>query len=325
MAGYSGYLLWRVYLGVDSYEFPVANYGDLGFRTLGRWGRHVTNALQAIALLLLVGQVTLQYGQNLSQVSKFKLCYIVCPAIFAIVGFFVSQIRTLRAYGWIANCAVWLNIFVMIMTMGVMANSPPNYAISTLGSAGGVVNPKTITPLAKGGPYPAIIHYNNIPPSGLVGAINGMMSGVLAYAGLQLYVEFMAEMKRPRDFIKAMWGAQFFIYVLYLTYGCVVYHLQGQYSYNPSYQGVSIYGWQTAGNMITLITALIAGGLYGNIGVKCFYNNILLDLFDAPPIDTRRGKIIYASLVPIWWAIGFIIGKPFARRQPQKSTLTSFD
>lgn len=310
MAGYSGYLLWRVFLGLDSYEFPVRNYGDLGFRTLGRWGRHVTNFLQALALLLIVGQVTLQYGQNISQVSKFKLCYIVCPAIFAIAGFFISQIRTLRAYGWIANCAVWLNVFVMLMTMGVMANSPPNYAISVLGSAGGTVDKKTITPM--GGKYPAIIHYNNIPPSGLVGAINGMMSGVLAYAGLQLYVEFMAEMKRPRDFLKAMWGAQFFIYAIYLTYGCVVYHLQGQYSYNPSYQGVSIYGWQTAGNMISLIAALIAGGLYGNIGIKVFYNNILLDWFGAPPIDTRRGKLIYASLVPIWWTVGFIIGRAFS-------------
>ena len=25
MAGYSGYLIWHVYLGVDSYEFPCRN------------------------------------------------------------------------------------------------------------------------------------------------------------------------------------------------------------------------------------------------------------------------------------------------------------
>lgn len=27
MAGYSGYLIWHVFLGVDSYEFPARNYG----------------------------------------------------------------------------------------------------------------------------------------------------------------------------------------------------------------------------------------------------------------------------------------------------------
>jgi hypothetical protein len=190
--------------------------------------------------------------------------------------------------------------------MGVIANSPPNYAISVLGSAGGAVDPDSITP-DDNGVYPPIMHYNSLPPNGLVGSINGLLSGVLAYAGAQLFVEFLAEMKRPRDFIKAMWGAQFFIYTVYLVYGCFVYHFQGQYSFNPSYMGVSIYGWQAAGDMISLVAALIAAGLYGNIGIKVFYNNILIDIFSAPPLTTTRGKIIYASIVPIWWSIAFII------------------
>jgi hypothetical protein len=60
-------------------------------------------------------------------------------------------------------------------------------------------------------------------------------------------------------------------------------------------------------SMITLIGALIAAGLYGNIGIKVFYNNILLDIFNAPPLITTRGKLIYASIVPVWWIIAFII------------------
>lgn len=306
MAGYSGYLIWRVFLGVDSYEYPAKNYGDLGFRTIGRLGRYVTNICQGVSLLLIVGQVTILFGQNISQMSKFRLCYAVCPAIFACAGFVVTQVRTLRNYGWFANLAVWMNLFVVFVSIGVMASSPPNYHISTLGSAGSAVAPETIKP-DKAGNYPPIIHYNTIPSDGLVGALNGMLSGVTAYAGAQLFVEFLAEMKRPRDFIKAMWGAQFFIYAVYLTYGCLVYHLQGQYSYNPSYQGVSIYAWQTVGNMVSLLAALISGGLYGNIGIKVFYNNVLLDIFKAPPLTTRTGKFIYAALVPLWWIIAFII------------------
>ena len=59
--------------------------------------------------------------------------------------------------------------------------------------------------------------------------------------------------------------------------------------------------------MISLIAALIAAGLYGNIGIKVFYNNILMDIFSAPPLVTRRGKIFYAAIVPVWWSIAFII------------------
>jgi hypothetical protein len=201
---------------------------------------------------------------------------------------------------------LWLNLLVIFITMGVIANSPPNYAVSKLGSSGSAVDLTTITPDADGN-YPPIIHYSGLPPNSLVGSINGLLSGVLAYAGAQLFVEFLAEMRRPRDFLKAMWGAQLFIYTVYLVYGCFIYHYQGQYSYYPSYQGVSQYGWQTAVNMLSLIGALIAAGLYGNIGIKVLYNNILIDIFHAPLLVTKRGKFIYAAIVPIWWAIAFVI------------------
>ena len=59
--------------------------------------------------------------------------------------------------------------------------------------------------------------------------------------------------------------------------------------------------------MITLIAALIAAGLYGNIGIKVLYNNILMELFSAPPLITRSGKILYAAIVPLWWITAFII------------------
>ena len=230
MAGYSGYLLWHVFLGLDSYEFPCRNYGDLAFRTWGTIARYLTNILQALALLLILGQVSIQFGQNISQVSKFRLCYIICPLLFVIAGFFMTQIRTLRNYGLVANLAVWLNLLVIFISMGVMAHSSPNYAISKLGSSGATVNRATITPDAQGN-YPPIVHYGGLPAANLVGSINGLLSGVLAYAGAQLFVEFMAEMKRPRDFLKAMWGSQLFIYSVYLIYGCYVYHFQGQYAY----------------------------------------------------------------------------------------------
>ena len=266
MAGYSGYLIYNCFMGLDSYEFPCRNYGDLGLRIFGPSMRHLINVLQALALLLILGQVTIQNGQGLSQVSKFRLCYAVCVVIFVISGFLIGQIRTLRNYGWLANAAVFLNLMVIFISMGVMAHSPPNFAIAKLGSSGSATNPDSITPDANGN-YPPVIHYNGLPnPDSIVGSVNGLMSGVLAYGGAQLFVEFMAEMRRPRDFIKAMWGAQFFIYAVYMIYGCYVYHFQGQYSYQVSYQGVSVYGWQTAGNMLAVCSGLIAAGLYGNIG-----------------------------------------------------------
>ncbi|EMC94851.1 hypothetical protein BAUCODRAFT_158358 [Baudoinia panamericana UAMH 10762] len=305
-AGYSGYLLWHAFLGLDSYKFPLKNYSDLAFRVYGSTARYITATLQALALLLILGQVTIQQGQANSEISKFRLCYAVCPILFLVVGFAIGQIKTLKSYGCVFNLAVWLNLLVIFITMGAFAHTPPNYAISVLGSAGGLVDPTTIKPDTQN--YPPIIHYSGMPPSGSsIAALNGLLSGVFAYGGAQLFVEFMAEMRRPRDFIFAMWGAQFFIYAVYLIYGCYTYYFQCQYSYQISYQGVSHYGLQTAGNAIGLLSGLIAAGLYGNIGIKVLYNNVLIDLFGASPLITKGGKIIWTILVPIWWSIAFVI------------------
>ncbi|KAI3317795.1 transmembrane amino acid transporter protein-domain-containing protein [Xylariaceae sp. AK1471] len=318
---YSGYLIWKVFMGVDSHEFPARNYGDLAFRAWGTTARHIVNVLQAVALLLLLGQVTILFGQNISELSRYHICYIVCPLIFVIVGFFLTQIRTLRSFGWIANFGFWLNILAIFISMGATAHNPPNFSIATLGSVGSAIDPSTITPDAHGN-YPPIVTHAGLPTTNLIGAVNGLLSGVLAFAGLQLFVEFMAEMRRPHDFLKGMFIAQAVIYVAYVVYGCFMYYYQGQYTFNPAYLGVSNYGWQTAGlfspvlspskanyvgNTLTLLSGLIAAALYGNIGIKVFYNNVLVDIFKAPLITSKRGKLFYAGIVPIWWSIAFVI------------------
>jgi hypothetical protein len=42
----------------------------------------------------------------------------------------------------------------------------------------------------------------------------------------------------------------------------------------------------------------MAAGLFGNIGVKVLYNNILIDLFHIPSLVARKSKIIYAVRHP---------------------------
>lgn len=59
--------------------------------------------------------------------------------------------------------------------------------------------------------------------------------------------------------------------------------------------------------MLAVLSGLIAAGLYGDIGIKVLYNNLLVDLFHVPPLATQRGKILWIVLVPIWWSIAYII------------------
>ncbi|CAK7224036.1 hypothetical protein SBRCBS47491_005412 [Sporothrix bragantina] len=319
LACYSGFLLWEPFMGLDSYEYPVRSFGDLGYRLYGRWMRHLFNILQSIQLLLNVGLIVISNGEALSQVAKFKLCFVICCLIWAIVGFLVGQVRTLQKFGWLANAAVWINLICMFITMGGAAHSPPNFAAAASSAGATISGGALVTPNAQG-VFPPVQTSGSLPDTGsFIGSVSGAMQAIFAYGGSMVFPEFMAEMKRPKDFLTAMWAAQAFIYFWYMFYGLFMYGYQGQYTVNPSYLGISNYNIQTAGNVFAMISAVIAACLYGNIGLKVMYNNVFVELFNAPPLTTRAGKWMWVGIIPVYWAIAFAL----AAGIPNFSGLTS--
>jgi hypothetical protein len=103
-----------------------------------------------------------------------------------------------------------------------------------------------------------------------------------------------------------------------------------------AFQGVSRYSWQTVGNVLSLISGIIAGGLYGNIGkdgnrnpsrrlrsnhetgLKIVYVNIIEDMFKGPPLLSLKGRFAWTTLVIVFWLGGFVI----AAAIPQVQTLS---
>jgi len=222
--------------------------------------------------------------------------------IFTVLGFILSQIRTLQSLSWLSNIAIWLNVIVIIMTMVVVHYYPPNYAAAASSPELDVNAP--------------IMTSAGLPPGKTVrDNINGLMNCVFAYGGATLFNELMAEMRRPMDFWKGFIMAEIFIYAVYLIMGMVVYAAQGQFTYATAYQGIpasaysctvtsvtvhnpcidanSSFVGQTLGNAISFISGLIAALLYGNIGIKVIYAAVFRDLFHFPGLETKKGKLIW--------------------------------
>ncbi|KAJ9604342.1 hypothetical protein H2200_011176 [Cladophialophora chaetospira] len=297
LAGYSGYQLWKLYLQLDSDRYPMKGYGDICFRVYGTWFRHTCNALQSFQFFLNVALIVLSSGQSISQLSKGNLCFIVCVVVCMIAGCIIGQIRTLQRFGWLASWAVFLNLFIIFATMGVMAHSDPNYKLYAASHPDFNINHPD--PIQVAGPAP--------PGLGIVDNVNGLMNAVFSFGGATLFVELMAEMRRPMDFWKGLLCADILIYLCYMVYGIYTYCMQGQYVYNVSYQGVSPYGWQTACNIVGLLTGVIAAVLYGNIGIKVLYNSVGRDLLNFPLLETRTGKWIWVFFVPLYWTLAWVV------------------
>ncbi|KAK5136104.1 hypothetical protein LTR08_004154 [Meristemomyces frigidus] len=313
LAAYSGTQLWKQFLGLDSTKYPLRNYGDLAFRVYGNSARVLCNVLQSFQFFLNVSLLIVGNAQGMGQMVEGVnhtgyICFIVAEVIFMLAGCILGQIRTLQRLGFLANLAVWLNVLVIIMTMIVVHSYPPNYDASFS------------TYKTPKGPVVTSVTW----PEGteLKDHINGLMQGVFSYGGATLFNELMSEMRRPYDFWKGLICAEIFIIGVYITMGMVVYSAQGQFAYNPAYQGIpsSAYQWQTLGNAVSYISGLIAALLYGNIGVKVFYACVMRDIFKFPTLDDKKGKWIWVAIVPIYWGAAFLVGAAI----PQISNLSAF-
>ncbi|TDZ13769.1 N amino acid transport system protein [Colletotrichum orbiculare MAFF 240422] len=319
MSFYSGWVLYRSFLGLDSDRYPIKGYGDLYFRVFGSWARHAVNFAQGLQLLLFVSVLILGNGQSISQISKGPnggagICFVACLVIFMAAGFVLGQIRTLQRFSWIANLAVWINLLIIFICMGVVAHSPPNFA-ATKASFGDAFGPGPVRTFA------------GTPPDGLasggtgfMASLNGLNQAVYSYGGCLIFAAFMSEMRHPMDFWKALLCGEVFIYSVYLTFGLYVYSFQGQYSFNPIMQGLSPYSWQTATNILNLVTGLIAAALYGNIGMKVLYAELLQGVFGAPALSAPMGKLLWAAVIPVYWALAFVVGAAI----PQFSLISGF-
>lgn len=122
-----------------------------------------------------------------------------------------------------------------------------------------------------------------------------------------IFVEIMSEMKNPKEFIKSLICAETVIILAYIMFGLIVYSKQGQFTINPANQGISPYDWQTASNVLNLVSALIAAGLYGNIGIKVIYQMVVIELCDGPALDSTKGRFVWTGMVLTYWALAFII------------------
>ena len=54
VATYTGGILWRLFIRLDSPRYPLNTYGDIAERIFGKPARHIVTVLQSLQLLITV-------------------------------------------------------------------------------------------------------------------------------------------------------------------------------------------------------------------------------------------------------------------------------
>lgn len=296
----SGWMIWKMFLGLDSSRFPLVSYGDLYLRIYGPKTRHFINMAQSLCQFMTVAVLILGCGTTIAQLSNDGICFIACMIITMVIGMILGLVRSLQRLGWICNLSVWLNIVSFIMILYACSHALPDYEAVTKSTLIKDIGPiKTFA-----GPPPS--EYQQQAP-GFAGQFNGVNSMVYSWGGCLLFVAFLAEMRHPLDFWKAMMCAQAFICFVYVFFGAYVYAHYGQFSASTINNSVGIVSLQQAGNVLSLIVSFIACLLYFNIGMKTVYIEVCQAVFKFPAITTKKGRWLWYALGPVYWIVAFIV------------------
>lgn len=57
MACYTGLILWKLFCALDSDQYPIRTYSDIGDRILGTWFKHLCTILQSLQLIINVSSL----------------------------------------------------------------------------------------------------------------------------------------------------------------------------------------------------------------------------------------------------------------------------
>jgi len=251
-AGFSGWAIWRVFMGLDSSRYPMVSFGDPFFRLFGPRARHLINIAQSLQQFLTVAVLILAQAQIIAQLSSSSICFVACMIIVMVIGMVVGSIRSLQKLGWLCNASVWLNVVSFIIICVAAAKYAPDYEVITASSL-----IKTIEPIKTfAGPPP--IAYQQQSTNEFSAQFNAVDSMVYAYSGALLFVAFLSEMRHPWDFWKGIFLAQVFICVVYIFFGAFVYSFYGQYSASNIGQVIQPLRLQVVSNVLGLLTGFIA-------------------------------------------------------------------
>ena len=127
------------------------------------------------------------------------------------------------------------------------------------------------------------------------------------WVGQILYPSFIAEMKEPKDFPKALAALTGMELILFTVTAAVGYYYMGQYTTAPSIGSLSEPWARKSAFAFVLIPTVVIGAIYSNVACKFLYKRIMRDSRHAHS-HSFLGWGVWVTIVVIVWAIAFCLG-----------------
>lgn len=282
LATYTGLVIGQFHMR-HPHIHTFACAGEILF---GKWGRRILGWGQFAFYVFIMGSHILTFSIMMNAITEHAACTIIWMVIGTVLSLVCTLPRTLEHLSY-NSIASFLSIIaaVLVTMIGVSLTKP------------GLVNGALVVRLW--------------PRAGLSfqDGFNALSSMVFAYAGHVAFFTFIAELKDPRDFPKALAFLQCSDITMYIITAVVVYYYAGDMVASPALDSASVLIRKIAYGM-AMPTIVIAGVVNAHVGVKFVYVKLLHNRHD----DLMHQKgwksyRVWLLMVSISWVVAWLIAE----------------
>jgi len=263
----------------------ICNFGDAGYVLKGKVGRFFCSTGMCLFLIFLVGAHCLAGSIAVESWSSHHFCRLLGAILFAIIGFIFSLVRTLRGVSYLSVVSI-LSICCSLLFTGIAL----------------VVQKPTDTLFQ---PPKAVV--TNVS---FTSCLVSVMDIIFAYAGHLAFFNFIAEMRDPKDFTKALFGLQVTDMTIYLLTGVIMYTFGGENVSSPIISTLRSSTLRQAAYGLATPMIIIAGVIYAHVAAKfLFFRLAPLNYSFHFQRHTFLSWVIWCSLCAMIWCFGWLISE----------------
>ena len=226
-------------------------------------------------------------------------CTVVFAVVSAIICFVVSLPRTFSTLAKVATFSAFFT-FVSALLATIFAGVEDH----PLGYNKGIKNPTTAMPML-GDPIVRAFPKNIT----FVTAMSAFLNISYTFIGQITLPSFIAEMREPKDFPKALWAVTVAEVVVFSLVGAIMYKYTGeQYMTSPAFGSIGNEFFKKLAFSFMIPTLIFLGVLYASVSARF----IFFRLFDGTRHKTSHtvvGWAAWAAILAVTWLAAFIIAE----------------
>lgn len=228
-------------------------------------------------------------AKYLNTISNHGLCTIGFSAIMAVISFFCSLPRTFSTLAKLGTASAFFT-FISVLLATIFAgieDHPDGYP--SLGEP-------TVYALVA-------------PGTNFVAGMNAFMNISYTFIGQITIPSFIAEMKNPKDFPKALWAVTIAEVLVFSLCGSIIYAYTGtNYNTAPAFGSLGNETYKKVSFSFMIPTLIFLGVLYASVSARFVFFRIFAGTRHLGS-HTVVGWLTWAAILACTWVVAFIIAE----------------